>query len=191
MKEISRIKKIGLLLGLYFSLTSSMSWALGFGVEGGFKQQSGDTLEGYSTASQVGYQFGAVGFLDFSEKLAFRSGLMYSQRPLKITNDSTQESTTLALTYFDVPLSLVVKFEDYMGVYLGTALAIQLDKSSSKKSVFDIVDAKSMVFPLQFGITFKFMPDVGMNLYFEQFGDVAKDLKSYRSVGLNLLFTVE
>lgn len=172
-------------------LIAPQSQALGFGIEGGFRQQSGDTATGYSTSSQVGYQLGAVGFFDFSEKLALRSGLMYTQRPLKVTNDTTQDSATLTMTYFDIPVGLMLKFEDYMGVYLGTALSMNLDKSSDKKAVMDVVDAKSIVMPLQLGVTFKFMPDVGLNMYFEQFGDVAKDLKSYRAVGVNLLFTME
>lgn len=178
-------------VALFICLVHVEAKAIGFGIEGGFKQQSGDTAVGYSTSSQVGYQLGAVGFFDFSEKLALRSGLMYSQRPLKVTNDTTKDSATITMTYFDIPVALMLKFEDYMGAYIGTALSLNLDKSSDKKSVMDVVDAKSMVMPLQLGVTFKFMPDIGMNLYFEQFGDVAKDLKSYRSVGVNLLFTME
>lgn len=175
----------------YCLFFQSNSLALGFGVEGGFRQQSGDTITGFSTSSQVGYQLGAVGFFDLSEKVAIRSGLFYTQRPLKITNDTSLSSTSMAFTYFDIPIGLMLKFEDSMGIYLGTAASINLDKSSSQKSVMDIVDAKSFVMPLQLGVTFKFMPDLGLNLYFEQFGDVAKDLKSYRSVGVNLLFTME
>ncbi|MCB0368153.1 MAG: outer membrane beta-barrel protein [Bdellovibrionales bacterium] len=167
------------------------SGALGFGIEGGFKQQSGDAPTGYSSSSQVGYQLGAIGFFDISDRLAIRSGLMYSQRPLKITSDTTNDSATIAMTYFDVPVGLMFKFEDYMGAYLGTGVSLNLDKSSDKKSVIDVVDAKSIVVPVQLGVTFKFMPDVGLDLYFEQFGEVAKDLKSYRSVGVNLLFSME
>lgn len=182
------MKSVLVLLGLFFTLQTH---ALGFGIEGGFRQQSGDTAVGYSTSSQVGYQLGAVGFFDFSEKLALRSGLLYTQRPLTVKNDTSLESANITMTYFDVPVGLMLKFEDYMGVYLGTAVSVNLDKSSDKKSVMDVVDAKSMVMPLQLGATFKFMPEMGLNLYFEQFGDVAKDLKSYRAVGVNLLFTME
>lgn len=180
-----------LFITLFILMIDNSSFALGFGLEGGFRQQSGDSVTGMSTSSQVGYQLGAVGFFDFSEKLAVRSGLMYSQRPLKVTNDSTKESAMISLTYFDIPLSIMMKFEEYMGVYLGTALSLNLDKSSDKKAVMDVLEVKSMVMPVQLGVTFKFMPDLGLNLYFEQFGDVAKDLKSYRSVGVNLLFTME
>ncbi len=169
----------------------SNSLALGFGVEGGFRQQSGDTSMGFTASSQVGYQMGAVGFFDLTEKVAIRSGLFYTQRPLKITNDASLNSTSMSFTYFDIPIGFMLKFADSMGIYLGSAVSINLDKSSSQKSVMDVVDAKSFVTPLQLGVTFKFMPDVGLNLYFEQFGDVAKDLKSYRSVGVNLLFTME
>jgi Outer membrane protein beta-barrel domain len=186
IRSMASVISLFVLFGL-----SSVSSALGFGVEAGFRQQSGDSALGTSTSSQVGYQLGAVGIFDFSEKFALRSGIMYTQRPLKITDDLSKDSATITMTYFDVPLALMLKFEDYMGVYIGTAVSVNLDKSSDKKSVYDVVDAKSMVMPLQLGVVFKFMPDLGLNLYFEQFGDVAKELKSYRSVGVNLLFTME
>lgn len=177
-----------------FSLTvliSSYSMAIGFGVEGGFRQQSGDASAGFSTSSQVGYTLGAVGYLDVSEKLAVRSGVMYTQRPLKVSNDLTRESSNVNMTYFDVPVGLMLKFEDWMGVYAGVALSVNLDKSSSNTNVVRLQDVKSLVVPFQFGVTFKFMSELGLNLYFEQFGDVADGLKSYRSVGANLLFTMD
>ncbi len=173
------------------SLISVYSMAIGFGVEGGFRQQSGDVSTGFSTSSQVGYTLGAVGYLDVSEKIAVRSGLMYTQRPLKVTRDLTKESSTVSLTYFDVPVALMLKFEEWMGVYAGVALSVNLDKSSNNTNVVQLKDVKSMVLPFQFGVTFKFMPEMGLNLYFEQFGDVADGLKSYRSVGANLLFTMD
>lgn len=173
------------------TLISMLSFAMGFGVEGGFRQQSGDAGSGFSTSSQVGYTLGAVGYYDIGEKLAVRSGLYYTQRPLKITNDLSKDSATVTLTYFDVPLGLMLKFEDWMGAYVGVALSLNLDKNSDNASVLKLNNVKSMVIPVQFGVTFKFLPEVGLNLYFEQFGDVADGLKSYRSVGANLLFTME
>ena len=83
---------------------STYSLALGYGIEAGFRQQSGDAPVGASTSSQVGYQFGAVGHFDLSEKLALRTGLLYTQRPLKITDDASKDSATVTMTYFDVPL---------------------------------------------------------------------------------------
>jgi hypothetical protein len=152
------------------TLVSVYSFAMGFG---------------------VGYTLGAVGYFDISEKLAFRSGVMYTQRPLKVTNELTKDSATVSMTYFDIPAGLMLKFEDWMGVYAGVALSVNLDKSSDNTNVVKLVDVKSLVVPFQMGVTFKFMPELGLNLYFEQFGDVAEGLKSYRSVGANLLFTME
>ncbi len=173
------------------TMVSAYSLALGFGLEGGFRQQSGDVAVGASTTSQVGYTLGAVGYFDISDKVAFRSGLSYTQRPLKITNDSTKDSATVSLTYFDVPIGFMLKFEDWMGAYAGIALSVNLDKSSNNTNVVKLENVKSMVVPIQLGVTFKFLPEMGLNLYFEQFGDVADGLKSYRSVGANLLFTME
>lgn len=173
------------------TLVSFYSSAIGFGVEGGFRQQSGDVLAGMNTSSQVGYTLGAVGFFDMTETFALRSGVMYTQRPLKVSVDATQASSTVTMTYFDVPLNLMLKFEDWMGAYAGIAISVNLDKSSSDTTVVKLTNVKSLVVPFQMGVTFKFMPELGLNLYFEQFGDVADGLKSYRSVGANLLFTMD
>lgn len=173
------------------TLVSVYSSAMGFGLEGGFRQQSGDVAAGASTTSQVGYTLGAVGYFDMTEKFAFRSGIAYTQRPLKVTNDVTKNSATVSLTYFDIPIGIMLKFEDWMGAYVGTALSLNLDKSSDNTNVVKLENVKSLVVPIQLGVTFKFMPELGLNLYFESFGDVADGLKSYRSVGANLLFTME
>ncbi|MBL7546212.1 MAG: outer membrane beta-barrel protein [Bdellovibrionaceae bacterium] len=173
------------------TLISAYSLAIGFGLEGGFRQQSGDAPAGMSTSSEVGFTLGATGIFDLTEMLALRSGVMYTQRPLKVTNDITKDSATVTLTYFDIPIGLMVKFEDWMGVYAGIALSLNLDKNSNNSNVVQLRDVKSMVTPVQLGVTFKFLPEMGLNLYFEQFGDVADGLKSYRSVGANLLFTME
>lgn len=173
------------------TLISAYSLAIGFGLEAGFRQQSGDVPAGLTSSSQVGYTLGAVGYMDISERIAFRSGIMYTQRPLKITNDLTAASATVNLTYFDIPVGLMIKFEDWMGAYAGVALSMNLDKNSNNSNVVKLQDVKTMVVPFQLGVTFKFLPEVGMNLYFEQFGDVADGLKSYRSVGANFLFTME
>lgn len=167
------------------------SFALGFGLEAGFRQQSGDVAAGATTTSQVGYTLGAVGYFDMTDTIAFRSGLAYTQRPLQITEDVTKQSSTVTLTYFDIPIGLMLKFEDWMGAYFGVALSLNLDKSSSNTNVVRLENVKSMALPIQLGVTFKFLPEMGMNLYFEQFGDPADGLKSYRSVGANFLFTME
>lgn len=182
---------IGLKVVVLTVLVSIISSANGFGIEGGFRQQSGDVDPAYSASSQVGYTLGAVGFFDLTDSIALRSGLMYTQRPLKVSVNSTQDSATVNLTYFDVPVGLMLKFEDWMGAYAGVAVSINLDKSSSNSNVVNLKNTKSLVVPFQLGVTFKFLPEIGMNLYFEQFGDVADGLKSYRSVGANFLFTMD
>ena len=177
-----------------FALTTLVSFyasALGFGLEGGFRQQSGDTVPGATTTSQVGYTLGALGYFDMTERFAFRSGVFYTQRPLQVTNDITKTSSTISLTYFDIPLGVMVKFADWMGAYIGTAVSVNLDKTSSNTGAFTLTEVKSIVTPLQLGVTFKFMPELGLDLYFESFGDPALGLKSYRAVGVNLLFTME
>lgn len=173
------------------SLISIYSFAIGFGVEAGFRQQSGDVPTGLESSSQVGYTLGAVGYMDMTERFAFRSGIMYTQRPLKVTHELTNTSANVNLTYFDIPVGFMIKFEEWMGAYAGVALSVNLDKSSNNSAVVKLQDVKALVVPFQLGVTFKFMPEVGMNLYFEQFGDVADGLKAYRSVGANLLFTME
>ena len=178
-------------------LLSSLGLAADFGMEIGFRQQSGDTaLTNFTSSSQNGIQGGAVGLFPINENLYFRTGMLYTQRPLVLkptTTGTVGSDITASINYLDVPATIMYKFEDYGGVFVGLTLANQFDKScSTSGGTCTIDDIKTPLLPFIFGGTFKFAPQLGATLYFESFGgDVAKDLKNYRALGVNLFFTFE
>lgn len=168
-----------------------------FGVEAGFRQQSGSAGTTQTTTSQNGYQVGVAGFIPFGGgDLGVRSGLMYVNRPLSISNDSTVASgdAKITMTYFDVPVALAYKFSEAGYLFGGVSLAINLDSkvenATGALSGAKVTDVKTPIVPLLLGTNFKFTPEWGVTLFFESFGgDVANGLKNYRAVGANLTFS--
>jgi len=166
-----------------------------FAAEVGFRQQSGDAAVGQSTKSEVGYQLGVTGAFEISGPLYFRTGLLYTQRPLTVTVDgSTTSEAKISMTYFDVPATLMYKFSEYGGVYAGLLVSANLDKTLDGKGTLagtKVTDSKSMITPFILGAAFKFAPQLGANVYFESAGDVASGQKNYRAVGVNLMFNFD
>ncbi len=158
-----------------------------FGIEAGVRQQSGDVSVG-DTTSQIGFQFGATGSFQINGPLYFRTGMLYTQRPLKV--NGTPTDTKVSMNYLDVPLTVMYKFEDYAGVFAGVIGAFNLDHSIDNGGT--LRNVKSSIFPITFGATFKFAPQLGATIYYETYsGDVADNFKNYRAVGANLLITFE
>lgn len=180
-------------------LISSAAVAADFGIEVGFRQQSGsvENSAGTSAKSQMGLSLGVSSFIPMGEgQFGLRTGFHYVQRPLTLELDAPSVgSAKVNLSYVDVPLAIAMKFEEYASVFAGTALALKLEDSVSSDGAMagrKLQDSKSMVMPIQFGASFKFAPQMGATLFFETIpGEVAKDLGSYRAVGANLVFTYD
>lgn len=181
------MKRLALLVTTLFSFTTMAS---DIGVEVGFRQQSGDTQSG-STTTQTGYHVGGVGTFDLSGPLLFRAGFEYVQRPLTTTVSSVDNKYTM--NYFDVPVGLLYKFSDYGGVFGGISIANRLDGScTASAGTCSVVNPKSMITPFQLGASFKFAPQMGMILIYENMsGDVAQGLSNYRAVGANFFITFD
>ncbi|MBX3039716.1 MAG: outer membrane beta-barrel protein [Bdellovibrionaceae bacterium] len=178
------------LISLMTLCLASFAQAADFGVEVGFRQQSGSVDSGLSAQSQMGYQVGAVGVFPISGALGVRTGLMYVNRPLVVKNDLTSAETKVSLNYFEVPVALSYAFEDYASVFGGVALSMHLDSNATNGA--KVKDEKSPIIPLIVGASFKFAPQLGATLFFESgSGDVADGLKNYRAVGANLLISFE
>lgn len=165
-----------------------------YGLEVGLHSQSGDA-EGSTTttASQTTIQFGGVVHFPINAQLSLRTGMLYTQRPLVVKSSGVDNK--VSLTYLDVPVALMLKFEDYAGVFAGLSLGMNLDKSCDAINC-TLSDVKTPIIPMTFGASFKFAPNLGATLYFESYGDtVAKSvtdnytLKNYRAVGANLMIT--
>ena len=168
---------------------SNISYSMA-GLEAGFKWSSMDADSTGSDKQSMGYQIGASGTFDIATNFAIKSGLFYNERPFKVS-DTIVVGTDITgkITYFDIPVLLMFKFEEYAGVYLGPSLSI---KMSDEISVGTLSNIKDTVVPLTIGGQFKFAPNLGVNVFFETVsGQLADGLKNSRAVGANLLVTFD
>ncbi len=166
---------------------SNISYSM-VGLEAGFKWSSMDAAGSGSSKQSLGYQIGASGTFDIATNFAIKSGLFYNERPFKISNGIGSD-TTGKITYFDIPVLLMFKFEDYAGFYIGPSLSIKMSDEISSGSLTNIKDT---VIPLTIGGQFKFAPNLGINVFFETVsGQLADNLKNSRAVGANLLVTFD
>lgn len=191
------IRLLSVWLILSISIIGAVSQAADFGVEAGVRSQSGDAgASGFTAESKTGFQLGGVGQFPLSGEWYIRSGLLYTQRNVDLTYKAggTTSTGSLTMTYFDVPLQGLYKFEDYGSVFAGPLFSMILDKKCqlSNGNTCTVTSAKSMLIPFQLGATFKFMPQVGATIYYETIpGDIADNFGNYRAIGANLLFTFD
>lgn len=153
-------------------------------IEVGVRSQSGDVESPASAKSQLGFQLGATSAFELSGAWNFRTGMLYTQRPLTVESGGTEVKNSM--NYLDIPVTVLYKFEEYAGIFGGLNLSMLFDKSS------EVQDAKSMLTPLVFGATFKFAPQIGGTIYFETAaGEAAQGLENYRAIGINLAVSFE
>jgi hypothetical protein len=184
------MKALALVLSLI--LAGSSVYAADAGIEFGIRQQSGDSDNAnLSAKSQMGYQFGGVGAFQISGPVYFRTGLLYTQRPLVFHDNTSGLDQKVSLNYIDIPFTAMYKFEDYAGIFAGVSLAFNLD-SSCDTCTTKVQGVNSTYVPILVGATFKFAPQLGATLYFESgSGAVATGLKNYKAVGANLLISFD
>lgn len=181
------MKKYTLILIAALGMSASTAMAdVDYGLEVGIRQQSGDADNGLATKSQMGLQFGATAHFPISGPLHLRTGMLYTQRNLTVEQSPDNK---VQMSYLDIPVALMYKFEEYAGVFAGVSLGMNLDKTADVGTVQDV---KSPLVPIIIGASFKFAPQLGATLYYESAsGDAAKGLKNYRAVGANLMITFD
>lgn len=156
--------------------------------EVGFKWNTATITNSVSDKQEVGFQLGVSAVFNLSENFGLKSGMFYTERPFK-SEISLNNSPKGKLTYFEVPVLFMFKFEDFAGAYVGPSLAVKLGDEITPGSLKDI---KSFVVPITFGAQFKFTPVLGANVFFEIVpGDLATDLSNSRAVGVNLLLALD
>ena len=163
---------------------SSVSYSMP-AIEIGFKSNSADVAGSQSTRQENSFQLGASAVFDFASSFGLKSGLFYSERAFEAVFPPGIV-TEGKITYFEIPLHLMFKFEEYAGVYAGPSLAVKLGDNLGGSS------AESMVVPFTLGAQFKFLPNIGVNLFFEAIpGDIATGVSNARAVGANLLISLD
>ena len=183
-----RCLAVGLCLGFALSAANAAEFA----VEGGFRNQSGDaTAVSNEASSKTAFQLGGAGSFEISGPLSIRTGMFYTQRPLGFQVGTVEG--TYSINYFDVPVGLQYKFEDYFSVWAGAGVAVKLDsKCEIGGATCPKVKEKDMVVPLTLGTSFKFAPQLGASVFFEMIsGELTDSTEDYRAVGANLSFYFE
>ena len=177
-----------LILVTFISLTTLVAHA-DYGVEIGFRQQSGDSSSAAAQVTSVaGAQGGFVATFPVANSMMLRTGMLYTQRPLTVEVATVE--TKYNMNYIDFPVTALYKFEDYAGVFGGIHLSMNFDKSCDSDNC-EITKAKSMITPFVVGASFKFAPQLGATIYYENTGSVAEGLENYRAVGANLMISVD
>ncbi|MBC7465584.1 MAG: PorT family protein [Bdellovibrio sp.] len=157
------------------------------GIEGGFKWSSADVDNADSNKSTIGYTVGGSAVFNIAPAFGLKTGLFYNERPF----ESTVAGTTVKgkVSYVDVPVLFMFKFEEYAGIYIGPSLSMKLADEVSPGKLNSV---KGMVIPLTVGGQFKFAPNLGVNIYFETVtSEIATGVKNTRAVGANLLLTFD
>lgn len=157
------------------------------GVEGGFKWSSADVENAQDTKQVLGFNLGVSGVINIAPIFGIKTGLFYTERAFEASNATVGVDYKGKVTYFDVPLLFMFKFEEYAGIYVGPSLSVKLGSEGLRSA-----SAKGTVTPITVGAQFKFAPNLGANIYFESVsGEIADGVKNSRSVGANLLVTFD
>jgi hypothetical protein len=185
--------KTGLFV-LIMALGLQAQAAKDFGLELGVRQQAGDVIGiNQSGNSQTGMQAGVFYHLPLEGGVAhWRTGLFYTQRPLQSENDITGEKLTFKLDYIDIPFDIIFKPQEQVGFYMGFHVSINIANSCSGDVSCKVRDINTPLFPVVFGVMYKFTPKWGIDFYVDGVNSyVAQGLADYRSAGLNLTFSFE
>jgi hypothetical protein len=161
-----------------------------FGVVLGYRSNSADAVNSTDSVSSEGsWAAGVEGFFDVAPQFAIRTGFLYETRKYSFT-PSGGTSGDMTLSYIDIPITAEYKFADYAGVFAGPVLGLlaSKDKSGSWTS-----NPSSSTLGLQLGVTFKFAPQLGGEVFYEMIpSKFAPDyLENAKTVGVNLLVTFE
>ena len=169
---------------------SNMSYSMP-AIEVGFKWASADIKNADSNKQVIGYQVGGSTVFDISGNFGIKTGLFYNERPFESNMPGFFGTSTFKgkITYFDIPVLLMFKFEDYAGVYVGPAMSLKLSDEATGGKLANI---KGSVVPIIVGAQFKFAPNLGANIYFESVsGEIADTVSNSRAVGANLMITFD
>ena len=181
------------ILSVLVLMIGQMAMANDFAAVLGFRSNSADAVaNGVNVNSKTSFGLGVLGFMDLNEALQFRSGFLYNQRNYQTSVGTTE--TDLNIAYVDIPVTLMYKFADYAGVFAGPVVSLLVSKEcKTTGGCGNIKNPESMVLPIQFGVSFKFAPQMGAELYYEMTSsEFWKDsLKNSRTVGANFLYTFE
>lgn len=119
---------------------------------------------GVDTEGKASFQGGVIAYMDLSESLRTRMGLLISQRRY----DVDQGSTILAeprLSYLDIPVGALYNFNEFGGAFAGVNIGLNVTKSCGAGSCTGV---NSLPLAGQVGGVLNLMDRMGLELYYEQ-----------------------
>lgn len=161
-----------------------------FAVVLGYRTNSADAVSsGDSVDSAGSFGVGVEAFYDMAPQFVLRGGFLYNQRKFSFT-PSGGTSQDITLSYIDIPITAEYKFSDYAGVFAGPVIGLLASKD---KSGTWSKNPSSSILGLQLGVTFKFAPQLGGEVYYEMVPSKFADpyMENAKTVGANLLITFE
>lgn len=174
-------------------LTAEARDEIGFSAALGLRSNEAETDVGSATVtSQVGLQAGILAYLPVSSWV-LRTGALYTQRSINL-GPVQEGDVEVRYSYFDIPLTPVIRLSDYAGFFGGPLIAFNQsrDVSCSKVSNCSAFDVRSIIVPLQLGFQFRFLDQVGAEIFYEYVpGELSTNVSNMRTFGGNLTFYFE
>jgi len=185
------ITVVSLCLGLSSLAKAEVAYSMP-ALEVGLRLNTVDLTNANSQKQSQAFQFGGSIVFDFGSEetniFGLKTGLSYVERSFK--NETGSTTTDGKISYADIPVHFMFKFEDYAGIFIGPSFSMKMS-DECKGCTGGIAGIKSTITPITFGAQFKFSPNLGMSLFFEKAGDLSTDLKDSRAVGANLLLVFD
>lgn len=122
------------------------------------------------TSSGTGLQAGVLGLMEVGNGWNVRAGGIYSTRSFDVKVGDLKDEVTL--TYLDVPLTVMYLVNETFGFFGGLNLGLQVgddcDQSGSGSGNCDYGDdATGVIYSLQLGGQFRFVPNMGLELTYD------------------------
>ena len=183
-----------IILSLMLTLSCQMASANDFAAVVGLRSNTAESsTTGESVGSKTSFGAGVLGFFDIAADLQVRSGFIYNQRHYTAKTGTIDAEFNLA--YADIPVTLMYKFADYGGAFVGPVIGLLAAKECklSTGSCSFTKSPESLIIPIQLGVNFKFAPQFGGELYYEMISSALWEngIKNSKTVGANFLITFE
>jgi hypothetical protein len=165
-----------------------------FALLAGIRSNSAETdLNSASVSSRTGYQGGALLNLEYYPAWSLRTGILLASRQVSL-GPTLQGQVELNFSYVDIPATFLYQFSSMGGIFAGPVLSFNQSKetSCSLTATCSARDVKSVIYPLQMGVQFRFASQMGAELYYEYVsGEIATNLSNMKTVGANFLLFFE
>jgi hypothetical protein len=179
------------LIGLFLSPAYSQ---IQFGGLLGYRSNQAETdIKSAHVNARGGIQFGIEGLVPLGNSFEIRSGFTYAQRYSEIQN-TAQGTVSVDYAYIDVPATLMYRFVPAVGIFAGPVLGFNQSKNvnCSLAATCAAVDVQSVIIPWQLGLNFRFLSQMGAEIFYEYVpGDLSTNISDMKSVGGNLLIYFE